>query len=180
MGGSGGVGGGQIQITAGAFIIIAGQVNVTGGFGAPGGSGGIDGTKNGGGGGGGGAGGNLYLEAPTVEFTNSGSMNGSLCVSVLGGAGGMGGGATMPGNPAMTRMGCPFGSLPAGAITPPAGAGGDTEASMLGGKAGMLKGGSGGGAGSPGKVMVRADTAPGTDGVHPTNALQIAGPYTAP
>jgi hypothetical protein len=179
-GGPGGTGGGQLQITAGAFIEIAGQINATGGFGAPGAQGGVDGTNNGGGGGGGGAGGLLFFESPRVDFMEPASGGGPRCISVLGGAGGMGGGATMAGTPAIPRTMCPFGSTPPIGVASLGGAGGDPDQAPYAGKPGMVRGGSGGGAGSPGKVMVRADSAPPSNGISPMTSLVMVGPYTPP
>lgn len=157
-GGGGGGGGGFVQLSASYMIKLGNAgIDVTGGGGAGGfPSIGSAAPGTGGGGGGGGAGGIIVLDAPTVSVDNG-------CLSVLGGPGGEGGGATLRGRDNMPKASCPFNGGPIGLIMPGAGgAGGFPSANGVdaAGKTGIAVGGGGGGTGGAGRVIVRARTQP--------------------
>lgn len=171
-GGVGGGGGGGLEFSAGFFVRIASAINATGEVGLPGTGAPAGTTAVGGSGGGGGAGGTIWLEAPGVFLNRA-------CLSVYGGAGGNGAIGNISADKPNIAASCPFASTPGNAGTK----GGDPRnpsmmAAFNGANGDAPKGaGAGGGAGAPGRVIVRSINdlrSAASDFIFPTAALDWA------
>jgi len=170
--GHGGAGGGALQISTRARILVRGEIRAGGGGGLSGNNL-FSSTINWGSGGGGGSGGALLLEAPAVRLESSATLR------AAGGAGGGGAGAASNGEDGQNGS-----DVPRGRATGGVGAdttygadgghsgGGDFVDALDGARQTRAGGNGGGGGGGAGCVLVRnaSGVAPGTGVVNPVGA----------